>query len=146
MDERTMLATFLDYARATVHAKCEHLTEADAHRAPLPSSPLMAISGLVSHLRWMEHYWFQVMLGGEEDRGPGPTRASTARCALPSRSRSPAARSVRGKLDADKGYDSAGNRAWLRGVGSRRGWLGVESSRRSGWGGIAGGWSGRCRG
>ena len=48
--------------------------------------------------------------------------------------------------DADKGYDSAGSRAWLRGVGSGRGWLGVESSRRSGWGGIAGGWSGRCRG
>jgi uncharacterized damage-inducible protein DinB len=70
MDERTMLATFLDYARATVHAKCEHLTEADAHRAPLPSSPLMAISGLVSHLRWMEHYWFQVMLGGEEEPRP----------------------------------------------------------------------------
>jgi uncharacterized damage-inducible protein DinB len=70
LDERTMLATFLDYTRATVHAKCEHLTEADARRAPLPSSPLMTISGLVSHLRWMEHYWFQVMLGGEEDRGP----------------------------------------------------------------------------
>jgi hypothetical protein len=32
------------------------------------------------------------------------------------------------------------------GVGSRRGSLGVGSSRRSGWGGIAGGWSGRCRG
>ena len=47
-----------------------------------------------------------------------------------------------GKLDADKGYDSAGNRAWL---GSGRGSLGVGSSRRSG-GGIAGGWSGRCRG
>jgi hypothetical protein len=54
-----------------------------------------------------------------------------------------------GKLDADKGYDSAGNRAWLRRrgiVGSGCGLLGVGSSRRSGWGGIAGEWSGRCRG
>jgi hypothetical protein len=51
-----------------------------------------------------------------------------------------------GKLDADKGYDSAGHRAWLRRRGSGRGSLGVGSSRRSGWGGIAGEWSGRCRG
>jgi uncharacterized damage-inducible protein DinB len=69
-DERTMLATFLDYTRATVHAKCAHLAEEDARRAPLPGSPLMTISGLVSHLRWMEHFWFQVMLLGEADRGP----------------------------------------------------------------------------
>ena len=46
-DERTILTTFLDY----VHAKCEHLAEADARRAPLPGSPLMTLSGLVSHLR-----------------------------------------------------------------------------------------------
>jgi hypothetical protein len=51
-----------------------------------------------------------------------------------------------GKLDADKGYDSAGTVPGCGGVGSRRGSLGVGSSRRSGWGGIAGGWSGRCRG
>jgi uncharacterized damage-inducible protein DinB len=30
----------------------------------------MTISGLVSHLRWMEYFWFQVMLLGEADRGP----------------------------------------------------------------------------
>jgi uncharacterized damage-inducible protein DinB len=69
-DERGILATFLDYTRATVHAKCEHLAEADARSAPLPNSPLMTISGLVSHLRWVEYYWFQVMLLGEDDRGP----------------------------------------------------------------------------
>jgi hypothetical protein len=44
-DEHTILAVFLDYVRATVHAKCEHLAEADARRAPLPGSPLMTISG-----------------------------------------------------------------------------------------------------
>jgi hypothetical protein len=50
-DERTMLVTFLDYVRATVHAKCAGISEADARRAPLVSSPLMTVSGLVSHLR-----------------------------------------------------------------------------------------------
>jgi hypothetical protein len=33
-DERTILTTFLDYVRATVHAKCEHLAEVDARSAP----------------------------------------------------------------------------------------------------------------
>jgi uncharacterized damage-inducible protein DinB len=69
-DERTILTTFLDYVRATVHAKCEHLVEVDARRAPLPTSPLMTLAGLVNHLRWVEYYWFQVMLLGEEDHGP----------------------------------------------------------------------------
>jgi hypothetical protein len=57
-DERPLLVAFLDYVRATVHAKCEHLSEADACGAPLPGSPLMTIPGLVSHLRWMEYFWF----------------------------------------------------------------------------------------
>jgi uncharacterized damage-inducible protein DinB len=69
-DERTILTAFLDYVRATVHAKCEHLAEVDAHRAPLSTSPLMSLAGLVNHLRWVEYFWFQVMLLGEEDHGP----------------------------------------------------------------------------
>jgi hypothetical protein len=69
-DERTILTTFLDYVRATVHAKCEHLAEVDARRALLSTSPLMTLAGLVSHLRWVEYYWFQVMLLGEDDHGP----------------------------------------------------------------------------
>src|ERR1700691_3324419 len=64
-DERTVLTTFLDYARDTVHAKCEGLPDADARRAPLPGSPLMTISGLVSHLRWVESSWIEAkLLGG----------------------------------------------------------------------------------
>jgi hypothetical protein len=67
-DERTVLTTFLDYARDTVHAKCAGLSDADARRAPLPGSPLMTISGLVSHLRWVESSWFEArMLGGVID-------------------------------------------------------------------------------
>jgi hypothetical protein len=87
-DERTILTAFLDYVHATVHAKCEHLAEVDARRAPLPGSPLMILSGLVNHLRWVEYYWFQVMLVGEEDHGPGPRRIPTGRCASPWKSRS----------------------------------------------------------
>jgi uncharacterized damage-inducible protein DinB len=64
-DERTILTTFLDYARDTVHAKCAGLSDADARRAPLPGSPLMTISGLVSHLRWVESAWIEKnLLGG----------------------------------------------------------------------------------
>jgi transposase len=39
-----------------------------------------------------------------------------------------------GKLDADKGYDSAGNRAWLRrrGITARIARHGIESSQRLG--------------
>ncbi len=67
-DERTILTTFLDYARDTVHAKCAGLSDADARRAPLPGSPLMTISGLVSHLRWVEDAWIeQTLLGGTID-------------------------------------------------------------------------------
>src|ERR1700678_1150823 len=67
-DERTTLTTFLDYARGTVHAKCAGLPDADARRAPLPGSPLMTISGLVSNLRWVESSWIEKrMLGGTID-------------------------------------------------------------------------------
>ena len=67
-DERTILTTFLDYARDTVHAKCAGLADADARRAPLPGSPLMTISGLVSHLRWVEDAWIEkTLLGGTID-------------------------------------------------------------------------------
>jgi hypothetical protein len=51
-----------------------------------------------------------------------------------------------GKLDADKGHDSAAHRARLRGRGIAAGIArrGIESSTRRGR--LAGGWSGRCRG
>lgn len=69
-DERSTLITFLDYARATAVEKCKGLSDEDARRAPLATSPLMTISGLVNHLRWVEHHWFEVMFLGGEDRGP----------------------------------------------------------------------------
>ncbi|MCX4592228.1 DinB family protein [Streptomyces sp. NBC_01549] len=69
-DERTQLTTFLDYARATARAKCEGVSPEHAREAPLPGSPLMTLCGLISHLRWVEHYWFEVVFLGEEDSGP----------------------------------------------------------------------------
>jgi uncharacterized damage-inducible protein DinB len=69
-DERSTLTTFLDYARATARDKCAGIAEADARRAVLPGSPLMTVAGVVSHLTWVEYWWFQVILLGEEDRGP----------------------------------------------------------------------------
>ncbi len=69
-DERTTITTFLDYARATVRAKCEGVAESDARAAPLPGSPLTTMSGLVGHVHWVEYWWFQVIYLGEEDHGP----------------------------------------------------------------------------
>ncbi|MET8742165.1 DinB family protein [Streptomyces sp. NPDC004728] len=69
-DERTQLATFLDYVRATARAKCEGISPEDARRAPLPGSPLMTIAGLINHLSWVEYYWFEVAFLGGPDEGP----------------------------------------------------------------------------
>ncbi|GHH52715.1 DinB family protein [Streptomyces candidus] len=69
-DDRTQLATFLDYARGTARAKCEGVSQENARRALLPGSPLMTMSGVINHLRWVEYYWFQVVFLGEEDRAP----------------------------------------------------------------------------
>jgi uncharacterized damage-inducible protein DinB len=69
-DERTTLTTMLDYTRDTVHAKCAGLSDADARRAPLPGSPLMTVSGLVSHLRWVETSWIEETLLGQEIDAP----------------------------------------------------------------------------
>lgn len=69
-DERAHLATFLDYVRATAVAKCDGLSARDAREAPLPHSPLMTAAGLISHLRWVEHYWLDSVFLGGEDRMP----------------------------------------------------------------------------
>ncbi|MFF9352645.1 DinB family protein [Streptomyces sp. NPDC014734] len=69
-DERTQLATFLDYVRDTARAKCEGVSPQDARRAPLPGSPLMTIAGLINHLSWVEYSWFEVVFLGGEDEGP----------------------------------------------------------------------------
>ncbi|TWD73469.1 uncharacterized protein DUF664 [Kribbella amoyensis] len=69
-DERAMLTGWLDYQRATVRLKCDGLSDEDARKAVLPSSPAMTVAGLVSHLRWVEHGWFEVSFLGAPDRSP----------------------------------------------------------------------------
>ena len=69
-DERTQLLGWLDLQRQLVRWKCEGLSEDDAHRAVLPSSPLMTMAGLVSHLRWTEHCWFEVVFLGSGEENP----------------------------------------------------------------------------
>lgn len=68
-DERTQLVGWLDMQRALVRWKLEGLAEADAYRAVLPTSPLMTPAGLVSHMRWTEHCWFNVLFLGESHAG-----------------------------------------------------------------------------
>ncbi|MEV7237258.1 DinB family protein [Streptomyces sp. NPDC051020] len=69
-DERTQLLGWFDMQRAVVHWKCEGLSETDAHRAVLPASPRLTAAGIVSHLRWVEHSWFEVMFLGRPAVGP----------------------------------------------------------------------------
>jgi hypothetical protein len=94
----------------------------------------------------VERYWFQVMLGGEEDRGPwtdeDPDRAMRIAVQIPLaqlldqyEASWTLTRAMTARATAP---DCA---AWDQARMARRG---IESSQR--WGGIAGGWSGRCRG
>ncbi len=53
-DERTQQRGWFDLQRGIVRMKCEGLSDADAHRSLVPTSPLMTVAGIVSHLRWAE--------------------------------------------------------------------------------------------
>ncbi len=64
--ERETLNGFLDFLRATIRWKCRGLSDEQARRALLPSE-LTTVAGLVGHLRYVEQYWFGVVLGGEPD-------------------------------------------------------------------------------
>jgi uncharacterized damage-inducible protein DinB len=68
-DERTQLTAFLDLQRGTILFKASGLSEEDGHKAVIPS-PLMTVAGLLSHLRWVEAYWFKTVLDGQPDLAP----------------------------------------------------------------------------
>jgi uncharacterized damage-inducible protein DinB len=70
-DERATLTKLLEYVRLTVHAKCVGLSQSDAVKTPLPTSPAMSIAGLVSHLRWSEAFWIDVVFLGRPNHWPG---------------------------------------------------------------------------
>ncbi|MCC9706780.1 DinB family protein [Streptomyces sp. MNU76] len=70
-DERTALLGWLDVQRRILRWKCEGLSEADAHRSVIPTSPAMTMAGLISHMRWVEHTWLEVLfLGGDKTQNP----------------------------------------------------------------------------
>lgn len=64
--ERELLNGFLDFQRATVVMKATGLSDEQARR-PLVASRLTAIAPLLSHLRYVERYWFAVVLDGQDD-------------------------------------------------------------------------------
>ncbi|SDK38896.1 DinB family protein [Streptomyces indicus] len=71
VDERASLVGWLDLQRKILRWKCEGLSEEDAHRAVVPSSPLTTMAGLIAHMRWVEHSWFEVLfLGGDKTVNP----------------------------------------------------------------------------
>ena len=69
-DERAQLTGWLDLQRAIIQWKCEGLSDAAAHRSVLPTSPHMTMAGLVSHMRWVEFVWFEVVFVGRPAEGP----------------------------------------------------------------------------
>jgi hypothetical protein len=70
--EREQLTGWLDLQRSFVRMKCTGLSEEDAHRSVVPTSPLMTPAGLVAHLRWVEYSWFQQGIAGVPDTGQTP--------------------------------------------------------------------------
>lgn len=56
-----MLERFLDLYRDAVVEKLAGASEADARRRLVPS--LTTLGGVVKHLRWVEHGWFESLFG-----------------------------------------------------------------------------------
>jgi uncharacterized damage-inducible protein DinB len=75
-DERATLTQALRYLRLTVHAKCAGLSQSDAVKTPLPGSPAMSVAGLVSHIRWSEAFWIDVLFLGGPSQWPGTDKDS----------------------------------------------------------------------
>lgn len=60
-DERTTLTAYLDFHRATVVRKVEGLTDEQARTSPAS----ITLAGLVSHLLYVERFWFAVVVDGD---------------------------------------------------------------------------------
>ncbi|MFF9815365.1 DUF664 domain-containing protein [Streptomyces sp. NPDC014006] len=58
-------------ARQILRWKCTGPSETDAHRSVVPTSPAMTMAALISHMRWVEHTWLEVLfLGGDKTQNP----------------------------------------------------------------------------
>lgn len=69
--EREMLTGFLDWYRAIVERKVEGVSLEDASRQLTGTG--LSLLGVVRHLGWVEHYWFQFVFAGEDVDAP-PSR------------------------------------------------------------------------
>ncbi len=73
-DERTQLLGWFDLQRGIVRLKCDGLSEEDAHRVLVPTSPLTTVAGILAHLAATEDLWFREVLLGEYSELPGLRR------------------------------------------------------------------------
>jgi len=69
-DERSVLMQMLEYVQQTALYKVRGLSQDLARKAPIATSPLTNPASLLNHLRWVEHYWVEVITLGREDRAP----------------------------------------------------------------------------
>ncbi len=65
--EKEMLATFLDWHRATLRCKLSGLSDAQLRQAHLPSG--MSLLGLTKHIADVERSWFRECFAGEDLAG-----------------------------------------------------------------------------
>ena len=63
--EREMLASWLDFHRATLARKCDGLTDEQLRQRSVPPSSL-SLLGLVRHMAEVERGWFRQVLAGED--------------------------------------------------------------------------------
>ena len=70
-DERTSLATWLDYQRGTLLVKCQGLSGAQLARASAPPSTLTLL-GLLQHMLGVEWWWFEHIFAGGDAPEPFP--------------------------------------------------------------------------
>lgn len=69
-DERSTLLAMLQYTRATGIEKATGLSDAQAAAAPLATSPLTSVGGVLNHMRWVEHSWIENRFVDGPDLGP----------------------------------------------------------------------------
>ncbi len=69
-DERATLLTMLAYTRDCALQHLDDLDPVHLGAAPLPTSPLMTIGGVLNHLRWVEHSWIETRFVDGPDLGP----------------------------------------------------------------------------
>lgn len=70
-DSRTVVLGWYDLQRGIVQMKCEGLSDEDARRSLIPTSPLMTVGGVLGHLTWAEQLWFEHAFLGATFGGPG---------------------------------------------------------------------------